>query len=398
MNLYDLSQALKSANIAQKYAETLLIFKTNKTLYAPVNIGANQYVVSEMITALIETNNYDAIFNFITQYSVAIEPKRFSYLLKKCKDKPTVNWNFVNKFCDLISVDTLGTNCQTKMVTRKGITKPMEYASDKENWYAIKTKALYETQQYQLCFELSKKALEVFDAFHYSNDVWFARRIALSKKNMGNTNEALQELLQILKRKRDWFIQYEVALIYKEIGNHEQCFNYAMQAINNFGDLTYKVSLLELIAEILLHQQKNELAYKHYMLCKLLRQKEGWPITPNLEATLQNTEYFLYTIEQMPKLQSELKNYWQSQLLHPTKQVPISKVPENGTIIKILNNDDSRGADGFIKYKTNQTIYFRINATDNIRKNLVVGLEVSFTILPAKQKGKKNMAIQIKTK
>ena len=55
---------------------------------------------------------------------------------------------------------------------------------DKENWFAYKTKALLKLGEWQECFDTSKNALEVLDNFHYSNDIWFARRIALAKKNL----------------------------------------------------------------------------------------------------------------------------------------------------------------------------------------------------------------------
>ena len=83
-------------------------------------------------------------------------------------------------------------------------------------------------QQYQECFEVSKQALEAFEKFHYSNDIWFARRIALSKKFLGNSTDALNELLLVLKRKREWFIQSEVAEIYKENGDFDTAFKYAI--------------------------------------------------------------------------------------------------------------------------------------------------------------------------
>ena len=273
-SLFDFSQAISKLNKEKKFADALKYFKDGKNEFTPEQIGLNKYIVYEMISALIETNHYDVIFTFIEQHNVVLDPKNFSYLLKKFKDKPSVNWTVVNKFCDLVSVDSLDTECRTIEVERKGEKKPMELASSKEDWYAVKTKALFETQHYQECFELSKKALESFEKFHYSNEVWFARRIALSKKHLGNSADALNELLLILKRKKEWFIQNEVAQIYKEYGDYEKAFKYAISAINNFGDLEYKVGLLVLIAELLALKEEKELSFKHFSLSKLLRLQE----------------------------------------------------------------------------------------------------------------------------
>jgi len=186
----------------------------------------------------------------------------------------------------------------------------MELASSKENRYAIKTKALLETQQYEECFNLSKKALESFKKFHYSNDVWFARRIALSKKGLGNPEDALNELLHILDRKKEWFIQSEVAEIYKEKGDIDNAFQYAMDAINNFGDIEYKVGLLVSIAELLIKKGEEELAFKHYLLSKLLRQEEEWKVPENLSNIIDKSSFNQTSINDLPKLKAELKKYW----------------------------------------------------------------------------------------
>ena len=402
MNLFDFSQSIKTLNKEKKFAEALQFFKDNKTAFTPEQIGLNKFIVYEMISALIETNRYDVIFTFIEQHNVVLAPKDFGFLLKKFKDKPSVNWTVVNKFCDLVSVEALDTECRTIEVERKGEKKPMELASDKENWYAFKTKSLFETQQYQECFEVSKQALEAFEKFHYSNDIWFARRIALSKKHLGNSDEALNELLKILRRKREWFIQSEVAEIYKENGDFEKAFKYAIEAINNFGDLEYKVGLLVLIADILEKKQENELSFKHYMLSKLLRQQEEWKVPQTLDYALQNLGFAQIPIEHLPSLKRELKNYWNTFKPQHTRPITNGNTTNNnqqqtGKIDKILHNDE-KGVDGFIKYDNNKSVYFRLQATDELIKSLNIGFEVTFKILPPKEEGKKERAINIKQK
>lgn len=397
MTLFDFSQSIKALNKEKKFSETLKYFKENKAAFTPEQIGLNKYVVYEMITALIETNHYEVIFAFIEQHKVVLPAKDFSFLLKKFKDKPSVNWSVVSKFCDLVAVDTLDTTCEIREVERKGVKKPMEFASDKENWFAFKTKALFETQQYHECFELSKQALETFEKFHYSNEVWFARRIALSKKHLGNSTDALNELLQILKRKKEWFIQSEVAEIYKENGDFEKAFKYAIEAINNFGDLEYKVGLLVLIAEILEKKQESELSFKHYMLSKLLRQQEEWKVPQTLDFALRNLGYAEVSIDQLPNLKRELKNYWNSFKPQQTKPSGGNNQQLTGKIDKVLHNDE-KGTDGFIKYDNNKSVYFRLNTTDELAKKIIVGLEVTFKIMPPKEDGKKERAVNIKQK
>ena len=395
-SLFDFSQAISKLNKEKKFSEALRYFKDGKSEFTPEQIGLNKYIVYEMISALIEKNYYDVIFTFINQHNVVLDPKNFSSLLKKFKNKPSVNWTVVNRFCDLVSVDSLDTECRTIEVERKREKKPMELASSKEDWYAVKTKALFETQHYQECFELSKKALESFEKFHYSNEVWFARRIALSKKNLGNSADALNELLLILKRKKEWFIQNEVAQIYKENGDYENSFKFAISAMNNFGDLEYKVGLLVLIAELLNFKEENELSFKHYSLSKLLRVQEEWNVPNSVSSALSQFSFEQITIEKLPDLKRELKKYWSSFNPHQTapRQNPLQRL--TGKIDRILHNDE-KGADGFIKFDGNKSIYFRVNSTEEVIKKIAIGLEVDFKRLPATG-DKKEKAVQLTIK
>lgn len=396
MTLFDFSQSIKALNNQKKFSETLKFFKENKTEFKPDDIGLNKFIVYEMISALIETNHYEVIFTFIQQYNIVLDEKNFGYLLKKIKNKPSVNWTVVNNFCDLVSVDNLDTECKTIEVERKGQKKPMELASDKENWYAFKTKALFETQQYQECYEFSKKALENFEKFHYSNEIWFARRIALSKKHLGNSADALNELLQVLRRKKEWFIQNEVAEIYKENGDFDKAFKYAIEAINNFGDLEYKVGLLVLIANILGHKEETELSFKHYMLSKLLRQQEEWKVPQTLDYALQNLGFTQIPLEQLPNLKKELKNYWNTFKQPQIKSFEKTKTTMgqnlDGEIVEI-RNDNERGKDGFLK-SNGQKYYFSVSSNFHLTPNIFVGKKVLFEILPHIETKKEQVRIK----
>lgn len=396
-SLFDFIQIISRLNSERKFAETIKYFKENKSEFTVEQIGSNRFIVNEMALALIETNHYEVIFNFIEQYNLVFDPKKFSFLLKKFKDKPSVNWTVVNRFCDLVSVDLLDTDCRTIEVERKGVKKPMELASNKEDWYAFKTKALFETQQYEECFTLSKKALESFDKFHYSNDIWFARRIALSKKHLGNSTDALNELLQVLKKKKEWFIQSEVAEIYKENQEFEKAFKFGIDALNNFGDIEYKVGLLLLVGELLFKKDEKELAFKHFSLSRLLRLQEEWNVPNTLSSWLNQFTYEPIAIDRLPKLKQELKTYWSS---YKPIQVDNEQITKNsqvritGKVERILHNDE-KGADGFVKYDGNKSIYFRVNSTEDIIKILSVGLSVDFKVLPATE-DKKEKAIQLR--
>ena len=95
MTLFDFSQIIKNLNRGNKSSEALSFFKENKTSFTPEQIGLNKYIIYKMIVALIETNNYNVIFTFIEHYKVVLQPKDFSYLLKKFKDEVGDKESFV---------------------------------------------------------------------------------------------------------------------------------------------------------------------------------------------------------------------------------------------------------------------------------------------------------------
>jgi len=138
------------------------------------------------------------------------------------------------------------------------------------------------------------------------------------------------------------------------------------------------------------------------MLSKLLRLQEEWKIPQTLDYALQNLGFTQIPIEQLPSLKKELKNYWNTFKPQQTRPTTNGNTTNNnqqqtGKIDKILHNDE-KGADGFIKYDNNKSIYFRLQATDELIKSLNIGFEVIFKILPPKEDGKKERAVNIKQK
>lgn len=402
-SLFDLSQAISNLNTEKKFAEALKYFKDNKTGFTPEQIGLNRFVVDGVLTALIELNHYDAVFIFIEQHKVILDPRNFPFLLKRIKHKTTPNWIFINKFCDLVSVDSLSTECRKGEVQVRGQKKETEFASNKEDWYAIKTKALFETRHYEECFDLSKIALHAFETFHYSNDVWFARKIALCKKNLGKPDEAIAELQQVLRRKREWYIQKELADLFFEKGETEKAFKLSIDAINNFGDLDYKIDLLVLLGKLLELRNEKDKAFKHYNLSKLLRLREDenkikWSVPYELSNKLKDLGLEETPLEKLSELKRELKKYWESLKPQQPNARPNGQAGNQLLIGKVdsIINDNEKGKAGFIKTSEGKKFYFAVNFSEEINSKIKVGLQVEFKTKPVE--GKNDKAVQLKVK
>lgn len=462
-SLFDFSRQIANLKKEKRYSDALSHFKENKANFTKEQLSDNEFVVSDIISCLRYTDQFDAGFQFLKIYDIKIDDYQkeriltaygwllwskykaenvntsysvdetqffdedendsqeqnfhydknelierievlipillglnsdfsktlvsnlFSIVLKSEKKKPAPNWKLINDFCSQIDPALLSTDCSTIQVERKGRILDMELASDFENWYAYKTKALMKLGEWQECFKTSKEALEKIENFHYSNDVWFSRRVALSKKNLGNTEDTIEELETILKRKREWFIQKELAELYFEKDNLHTSFKLAIDAINNFGALEFKVDLLYLIAKILNKQGKSDLAFKHLSLSKLIRQDEEWKVPQKLFDELNQFDQNEVPLTELKSLKSELKKYWNGF----NKNYKRQKTPNHrdnsdnlqGEIIKLLH-DNERGKDGFIKSDNNE-FYFSASPNWHLTSKLTVGKKVAFKVLPA---------------
>lgn len=339
--------------------------------------GTTQPLIKTELLQKIESA-INLLNNLNSKYAYSAKSWLFFLVIKTEKKKPAPNWNLINDFCSLVSPGDLQTDCSTIQITRKGVQKDMELASDKESWYAYKSKALMKLGKYEECFTISKEGLDNFQKFHYSNDVWFSRRIALAKKNMGNTTDTISELKAILTKRKEWFIQKELAEILFEENNIEESFKYAIQAITNFGELDFKIDLLLLMGKLLKAKKHEELAYKHFLLSQFIRQNNDWRIPLSLSEEINHFNGKFANTKSFTELKSELHNYWRSINSPQTTQAPNQNILR-GVIRKILH-DNERGKDGFLSSDGNE-YYFKLSANYRLTPLIAVGSELQFKVI-----------------
>lgn len=333
----------------------------------------------------------------ILDYSSKYSPfsKLLSATLKKEKKKQKPNWQFVNDLLDLIPVDRLSTTCETFEAEIKGKKKTIEMASDKEAWYAYKTKALLKLGKFQECNELSQKALDSFEKFHYSNNVWLARRIALCKKELGDIDVAIEELLRILKKKRDWFIQAELCDLYFTKKNYPEALKYGVLAANNFGDTEYKIGLFLQMGDMHNAMGNTEKAYEHYLLVKLIREEQNWKISQILKDLLSTAKKeYKNEFKDSSSLLKHLQTYWKSLL---PDELKIASTNHKNLVGEISNINPEKGF-GFIKGIDKNDYYFKINQLKADAELFRKGVKVIFDPLPPTSEGKKPSAINIRLK
>ena len=224
--------------------------------------------------------------------------------------------------------------------------REQELASFRERYYSIRSRAFERLGRWQECLETAKRALAECTPVHHDNDVWFARRIALAKRRLGQMEEALAELQQLAVRKPVGFLHTDIAAAAWDDGNAEATFNHALQALMSPGDIGYKVDAARLLAEALWQRGDGDNARSHLRLCIAVRQSKGWKPNEKL-AALAKIWGVGQVEDEMNGLLRELQKVWKrwTDDLFPRR---------TGTVVKMFPH----GGAGFIRAEQNEQFYF----------------------------------------
>lgn len=244
--------------------------------------------------------------------------------------------------------------------------RDQELASNRERYYAMLTKALQRLGQWEECLDTSQKALVTCGSLHLGNDVWFARRAALAKLNLGRPEEALVELERLAAKKPAGFMDTNIAEAAWEAGDVARTRKHALAALEAPGDLGYKLDAVRLLAEVLWKQGLKEEASQHVTLCIAARQARGWRIPDELTA-LAETMGVGEPHEDVDALHKRLRRAWSemNEQLSPRLTGIVSRLFPHGRAGFI------RGADG-------QSYYFDARDWRDRKVQPIDGQSVTF--------------------
>ncbi len=332
----------------------------------------------------------DLISESIEWYSRTDGYSPFSMLFKKYlkvqKAQNNTNWDSVIEFLTKFKVEDLSEECELMEYEKKGLKKQTELASNKEAWYAAYTHALFKTGEFEQCYKLGIAALEEIQKFHYNNDIWIARRVALSRKELGDVDTAINDLLGILKKTQKWFIQKEVADLYFIKDDLDSAMSFSIGAALSFGDVENKSGLFYLMGRILKAKGSLKVAFEHFLLSKLIRDEQGWSVPNELKIELSKTkdESILADFDNSKPLLKKLAKYWKG-----TK--PVNQDRVKGWISNIRTD---RGF-GFIKGTNKKDYFFRLKEFKSEPSKLELNAKVSFKLQPSVDPDKNDQAVDI---
>lgn len=416
-----------------QYKEALSHFKINKEQYNHAEIASDAYLTGHMLQCMRMTRAWNAAEKYLQIYGIAINHEtservltawiltlydqykslgenegphkgligkisstlpllaslesEFSEslynnvvarILKTESKKMQPDWQLIGGFCASVNPDKLNSEPHKITINQKGVEKESELSSLLEEWYAQYSKSLLSIADYKKCIAVSEEALEKIKRMHYSNDIWFARRIAQSHAKLGKTETAIAWFEKILKRKNDWFLLSETAALHKMKGDLEKALVLMRQAMAKPGDINFKVEIIERLGDIYAELKDESTAKDHWQLAVSIRRCEGWKIDRELESKAAGATENEDASALKQSLIRKLRTVW-ADSQSAAKSADSQRM---GGKVSRMSTPKEAGVDIWIRATDGKEFYAFIRRNDEIFTNLKVGTSVSFHMKP----------------
>jgi len=278
--------------------------------------------------------------------------------------KPNYSIDKISEWLDKLDPDKLSEEVK---IMNSLDEKERELASDKEKWYKIKSDILFEKEKYQECVELSSKALTVFTKFHYGNDIWLKRNIALSYFGMKNYEEAFKLLMDIYSKKPEWFIEKDISEVLYAQKKYGEALKFAVKSALNFGEPKSKIKLYLWLVDLLKARELEQYTKPHIELIYSIRQKHNWKIDNKLNQLISDYKVDVKSIRDENEIIKELRAVWEKLRFEGEELL-------SGKIKKILPD----GKAGFIETDNGKSYYFKTKDFVSKKDKLTIGRKVNF--------------------
>ncbi|MBX2929806.1 MAG: cold shock domain-containing protein [Saprospiraceae bacterium] len=250
--------------------------------------------------------------------------------------------------------------------------KQMEQASQQEQFFSLRIKALFLQGCNTECALCCREALATLTAFHYDNHLWFRRYLAQSLLRTEQPQEARELYAYILPRRREWFLLKEAGDVCAALGEDKMAAYFHFSAAAECRDPDKAVRLLELLAARFLKTDERDSAKRHLIAAARIRTDRGWKLPHSLLAQAHDCDV---DVEGLPK--GSIRNDWNE--LRRLWQQALDRIlpPMTGRITRMLPGNKA----GFVQADNGQgPFFFHAAQFNGRREQLAEGLAVCFRV------------------
>lgn len=182
------------------------------------------------------------------------------------------------KYLDKVRPDQLSAAPAEPYTVRDRTVVP---GSDRETWYAMKTKLLLKLREYESCLALCDEALQSGLEMHNQNEYWFIYRKVKSMQGLGRGDEGIMYVDQVIRQGMKHWCFYQVLFeIYRDSGRDRDAMRSACACALSDNAHTIRMGFYTDFADWLEGRGDQEHAAMLRHLVILIRESQGW----NLQA------------------------------------------------------------------------------------------------------------------
>lgn len=291
--------------------------------------------------------------------------------------KDTPNGAPADRIAWLKRLSVAGLTLDTFVMTdAEGVQR--EHASDKEHYYAQLTDALFSLDRWQECIDACTQAMKDVTSFHYENDIWIARRAALSRARLGATDQAINELKALVRKQKKFFLLFEIADLLLQTGRVDEALPYAAQSALGNDAPEMKVKVYDCLGRIYEKLNDQKLASEHFLLQAAIYAQNGWRIDETLAARV--------TQSPTPPLEVNIDELGHKLVAEWSSVVDASRERFTGAVKRVGETN------GHLRSDDGKDYFFSFREFRAPRRMLIVGARVTFSIEEGFDK-KKNVAV-----
>lgn len=180
-------------------------------------------------------------------------------------------------------------------------------SSEREQWYALRSRYLLEMGRYDECIALCKEALRVFPEFHHDNERWLFYRMALCQVRLGQAADGRRQLEELAVYHPHWMVYRGLFEAAEADGDTEAMLKYGASALLAEGDMASKVVFLETFGDFLDKRKQYAMAFLHYVLVEQVRRGKRWRTAGRFERKIAS---YAFTRPTEKILQERLYAFW----------------------------------------------------------------------------------------